>query len=65
MSLSDEFKKRQAIPSKLTSTATVASGPANLFGILISHDGANNPTVSVYNATSAQAAQLLFSRTYW
>lgn len=63
MSLSDEWKKRQAITRTITSTTTVATGPTNLFGLLVSHDGVNDPVVTVYDNTSATGTPI-FSREF-
>jgi len=58
------YKGLQDIPTKVTATVTVSSVPVNWTGILLSHDGTNDPTFTVYNAAAATAGTEIYSGTW-
>ena len=53
----------QRIVKRMASSGIVVSGPANLFDLLLSHDGSNNPTFTIYDNTEA-AGDPVYSATW-
>jgi len=49
----DILKYAQGIPLKIASTGVVSAEPSNLIGLLLKHDGVNDPTFTLYNDPAA------------
>ena len=58
------YKGEQSIPKKVATTSTVVAGPANLLGLLLTHDGTNDPTFTIYNAQAATGGKEIYSGTW-
>jgi len=50
--------------TKLTASGIATSDPCNLRGMLIGTDGANDPTITVYDNTAASGDEVVPTATY-
>lgn len=59
------FKAQQGVFTKVTATGAVSAEPANLLALLLTHDGTNNPTFTIYDdAAAATAGREFYSGTW-
>lgn len=52
------------VPKKITATGVVVNAPCRLTGVLLSHDGSNDPTITIYDDTTNTAGNEIYSGTW-